>query len=73
MTLEKRLVVLEIFGLAAVAASLVFVGLEIQQTREIARATMRLELTQASQELLFAMADHPEVSLVVLRGKPPRE
>ncbi len=71
MTMEKRLVVLELLGLAAVAASLVFVGLEIQQNREIARATVRLELAQASQELLFAMADHPEVALIALHGKPP--
>ena len=58
MTIEKRLVVVEVVGLAAIAMSLVFVGLQMKQTQEIARATMRLELTTASQELIFALADH---------------
>ena len=67
MTIEKRLLVVEIVGLAAVAASLFFVGIQIRQTQNIAGATMRLELATASQEVIFAFAEDP-IAFAVATG-----
>jgi hypothetical protein len=71
MTFEKRVVIVEIAGLAAVTASLAFVGLQMMQTQDIARATMRLELTTASQELIFKFADYPEAWMIASGMREP--
>ena len=43
----------------------------MQQTQDIARAMMRLELTKASQELIFQFADYPETWMIAAGTREP--
>ncbi len=63
----------ELLGLAAIAASLVFVGIQIKQTQDIARATMRLELSNTSREIIEVMAENPDAWLVAAGMREPAD
>lgn len=51
----------ELIGVLGVIASLVFVGIEIRQNTQAVRGATYQSLTESSMELLFRVADDPEV------------
>lgn len=51
----------ELVGVVGVIASLVFVGVEIRQNTQAVRGATYQSLTESSMELLFRVADDPEV------------
>ncbi len=61
MNQNKWLPVAELIGIAAVVASLIFVGLEIQQSREIARAEWTGILSQEQIAFDGLFVERPEV------------
>ena len=52
----------EIVGVLGVVASLVFVGIEIRQNTQAVRGATYQSLSGASVDLLFYVADHPELN-----------
>ncbi len=50
----------ELFGIAAIVASLIFVGLQMKQTKEIALSTAYQARATASMELRLAPTESPE-------------
>ncbi len=73
MAYERKLMWVEIIGTIAIVASLLFVGLQIKQTQEIARATMRLEITTASQNVVDMAAENPGAFAVMQGERKPRD
>jgi hypothetical protein len=61
MNHKDRLPVAELLGIAAVVASLIFVGLEIQQSREIARSDWTGVLSQEQLAFDSLLMEQPEV------------
>jgi hypothetical protein len=61
MNHRNWLPVAELLGIAAVVASLIFVGLEIQQSREIARGEWTGILSQEQIAIESLMMEQPEV------------
>ena len=51
----------EVVGVLGVIASLVFVGVEIRQNTQAVRGATYQSLTESSMDLLFRVADDPEV------------
>ena len=52
----------EVVGVIGVIASLVFVGIEIRQNTQAVRGATYQSLAGSSMDLLFYMADHPELN-----------
>ena len=52
----------ELVGIAAIVASLIFVGLQLRQTEVIARATLYQMRSDAGRELVGIVLENPEVS-----------
>ena len=51
----------ELIGIAAIVASLVFVGLQIRQEQEIAIVSTHGELSQSKIDLTFKIGEHMEI------------
>ena len=52
---------LELVGIAAIVASLVFVGLQLRQEQEIAIVDTYGELSQSGVELIFKIGEQSEI------------
>ena len=58
---------MQVFGIFALVASLLFVGLQMRQTQEIAQATLYQMRSDSSREMGMLMVDNSEVRDVMVR------
>ena len=69
MDFRKFNEVAELVGMIAIVASLVFVGLELRQSREIARADIEASYASASIEMAGLISENSEVWTKGITGK----
>ena len=69
MDFRKFNEVAELVGMVAIVASLVFVGLELRQSREIARADIEASYASASIEMAGLISENSEVWTKGITGK----
>lgn len=55
----------EVIGVLGVIASLVFVGVEVRQNTQAIRGSTYQAVAESSMNLLFYLADHPELGLQI--------
>ena len=65
MALEQFAYLAEIFGVVAVIASLIYVGLQLKQNTTALHAQSRQSVLEASQNELFKVVDHPEITIAI--------
>ena len=62
--------VVELLGMAAVVASLIFVGLEVRQNASATRGATQQQLSAAARESALSFVD-PDIVELVIRGGTP--
>jgi len=60
---------MQVVGIFAVVASLIFVGLQMQQTQEIARATLYQMRSDSSRELSSLLVESQPARLVLIKAR----
>ncbi len=69
MSFKKFNEVAELLGMVAIVASLIFVGLQLRQSQQIALAEMEAANSSASIELASLLSDHSEVWVRGIAGE----
>lgn len=72
MTLEELAYISQIVGVAAVFASLIFVGVQVRQNTAVTRAALHQSFTAAMNHLNATMAQSPDLSRIWLTGAKDR-
>ena len=60
---------MQVIGIFALVASLVFVGLQMRQDQEIAKATLYQMRSDSSRELGMAILENPELRDAIIRSQ----
>lgn len=61
----------EAVGAVAVVISLVYLAVQVRQSTRVMRASAKHSLTEATQSLIFSMADHADCWVKLVSGDPP--
>lgn len=64
-------VISEAVGAIAVVITLVYLAVQIRQSTRMMRSTAKHSLTEATQNLIFKFADHPDAWVKLVSGAEP--
>ena len=60
----------EVIGAVAVVISLVYLANQVRQNTRVMRATAKQSLTEATQNFIYKMSEHPECWVKQVAGEP---